>query len=350
VNSNPLLPVRLVSLKHIAALAISAALLVGCGKLRHEQTAVSDLPSAQVRTAIVQSRTVPSFEEVVGTVRAKLRATLEAKASGRIVELPAVLGQKIKRGELLVRLDAPEIKARLQQAEASLQQAERDWKRLSSLYNQQAATRADFDAADSRLQLAQAGVSEARAMLDYVEVKAPFDGVVTRKVADIGDLASPGKPLVELEDPTRLQLEADVPEAISGRIKPGARMAVHIEKADSELTGIVVEIAPNADPLNRTLRVKLDLPDDHGLMSGQFARLAVPVGELTSLRVPATALVQRGQMEIVFAVENQRARLHLVKTGRQLKDETEILSGLDSGDSVVVENAGLLLDGQPVTQ
>jgi RND family efflux transporter MFP subunit len=231
-----------------------------------------------------------------------------------------------------------------------LQQAERDWKRLSSLYNQQAATRADFDAADSRLQLAQAGVSEARAMLDYVEVKAPFDGVVTRKVADIGDLASPGKPLVELEDPTRLQLEADVPEAISGRIKPGARMAVHIEKADSELTGIVVEIAPNADPLNRTLRVKLDLPDDHGLMSGQFARLAVPVGELTSLRVPATALVQRGQMEIVFAVENQRARLHLVKTGRQLKDETEILSGLDSGDSVVVENAGLLLDGQPVTQ
>lgn len=348
MNSHPLPPAGMLSTKHITGLAISLALLVGCGKARHEQTAGSDLPSAKVRTAVVQSGTVASFEEVVGTIRAKLRASLEAKASGRIVELPVVLGQKLKRGDLLVRLDAPEIKARFEQAEANLQQAEREWKRISSLYNQQAATQADSDAAESRLQLAQAGVSEARAMLDYVEVKAPFDGVVTRKVADIGDLASPGKPLVELEDPARLQLEADVPEAISDKIQPGARMAVRIGKADSELTGTVAEIAPNADPLSRTFRVKLDLPDQHRLMSGQFARLAVPVGEVTSLRVPATAVVQRGQMEMVFAVENQRARLHLVKTGHQLKDETEIISGLDAGDSVVVDNASLLVDGQPV--
>jgi hypothetical protein len=84
-------------------------------------------------------------------------------------------------------------------------------------------------------------------------------------------------------------------------------------------------------------------------MSGQFARLLVPVGQTTSMRVPASAVVQRGQMEIVFAVEHQRARLHLVKTGRQLKDETEILSGLDAGDSVVIDNPSQLVDGQPVT-
>ncbi len=333
-----------------AALAIALALLPGCGKARHEGAAAQpELPSIQVSTTSVQTRSEPAIEEVVGTVRAKLRATIEAKASGRVLELPVVLGQKVKGGELLARLDAPEIKARLEQAEAGLQQAERDWKRVSSLYNQQAATRADYDAAESRLQSAKAAVAEARAMLDYIEVKAPFAGVVTRKAADVGDLAAPGKPLIELEDPTRLQIEADVPEAIARSIKAGARMAVRTGEPGAELAATVAEIAPNADPLSRTFRVKLDLPEPQGLMSGQFARLAVPVGEIASLRVPAGAVLQRGQMEIVFAVENQHARLHLVKTGRQLKNETEILSGLDSGDSVVVDNAGQLMDGQPVT-
>lgn len=338
------------SVNPVTAMVIVLVLLTGCGKARQERAASQpEIPPAQVQTTTVQTRSMPSLEEVVGTVRAKLRATIEAKASGRIVELPVVLGQAVKAGDLLARLDAPEIKARLDQAEAGVQQAERDWKRVSSLYNQQAATRADYDAAQSRLEQSKAAVNEARALLDYIEVKAPFNGVVTRKAADVGDLAAPGKPLVELEDPSHLQMEADVPEAIAGTIKPGAKMAIRAGVPAGELTGTVAEIAPTADPLSRTFRVKLDLQNDRGFMSGQFARLAVPVGETTSMRVPASAVVQRGQMEIVFAVENQHARLHLVKTGRQLKEEIEILSGLDSGDSVVIDNASQLVDGQPVT-
>ena len=126
-------------------------------------------------------------------------------------------------------------------------------------------------------------------------------------------------------------------------------MAIRAGVPAGELTATVAEIGPTVDPLSRTFRVKLDLQNDRGLMSGQFVRLSVPVGEITSMRVPANAVVQRGQMEIVFAVENQHARLHLVKTGRLFKDETEILSGLDSGDSVVIDNASQLVDGQPVT-
>lgn len=350
MNCNSRFSATTVSPTWVAAFVIVLSVLTGCGKARNEPaTAQSELPLVQVRATSVQTKSEPSIEEVVGTVRAKLRATIEAKASGRIMELPVVLGQKIKAGALLVRLDAPEIKARLEQAEAGLQQADRDWNRISSLYHQQASTRADYDTAESRLQQAKAAVSEARAMLDYVEVKAPFDGVVTRKAADVGDLAAPGKPLVELEDPTRLQMEADVPEAIAGKILAGASMTIRTGEPATDLTATVAEIAPNADPLSRTFRVKLDLPNNHGLMSGQFARLAVPVGETATMRVPANAVVQRGQMEIVFAVENQHARLHLVKTGRLLKDETEILSGLDSGDSVIVDNPSQLVDGQPVT-
>jgi RND family efflux transporter MFP subunit len=322
-------------------------LLAGCHKAHQSHPAVqSELPSVQVRTQTVETKSLVCVEDVVGTLRAKLRATVEAKISGRINDMPIVLGQKIKAGELVARLNAPEIKARLEQAEATLQQAEWDSKRLSSLFSQNAVARADFEAADTRYRVAQGAVAEARAMMGYVEILSPFDGVVTRKCVDVGDQAAPGKPLVDIEDPSQLQLEADVPEAIASRIKQDDRMTIRLAQIPSDLSGRIVEIAPIADPTSRTFRVKLDVQACPGLMSGQFARLVVPVGENTSLRVPSSAVVQRGQMEILFVVENQRAWLHLVKTGRRVNDETEILSGLDSGGSVVVDNPQRLADGQ----
>ncbi len=342
--------VRLSGAERMAvALMLGAGLLAGCSKAhRPRESAPTEPAPVQVRSQVAESQSLPALEEVVATVRARLRATVEAKTSGRILEMPVVLGQAVKAGQLLARLDAPEIKARLAQAEAAFQQAERDWKRISSLLQQQAATRADSDAAESRYEVAKAGVAEARALLDYIEVKAPFDGVITRKDADVGDLAVPGKSLVGLEDPSRLQLEADVPEAIAAKIEPGARLTVRLGQTVDELAASVAEIAPLADPISRTFRVKLDLPIQARVMSGQFARLLVPVGETTSLRIASSAVVERGQMEIVFVVENQRARLHLVKTGRRFKDATEILSGLDSGDAVVIDNANQLIDGQAV--
>jgi RND family efflux transporter MFP subunit len=262
--------------------------------------------------------------------------------------MPIVLGQKVTKGQLLARLDAAEIKARLEQAQAGLQQAEREWKRVSSLFEQQAATRSEYDAADSRHLVAKAAVAEAQAMMAYVEVLAPFDGVVTKKWADVGDLATPSKPLADIEEPSALQLEADVPEAIASGIQSGSGMAIHADLLPSEIAATVSEIAPAADPTSRTFRVKLNLPANSLLKSGQFARLLVPIGESASLWVPTSGVVQRGQMELVFAVENQRARLHLVKTGRSMKGESEILSGLDPGDVVVVEGVEELVDGQPV--
>jgi len=181
-----------------------------------------------------------------------------------------------------------------------------------------------------------------------VEVLAPFDGVVTKKWADVGDLAAPGKPLLAIEDPSALQLEADVPDAEASFVKQDARLEVRVDGVEGELIGTVSEISPAADPLSRTFRVKLDLPEKLGLKSGQFARLAVPIGEGDSLRLPASAVVQRGQLEILFVVTNRRAQMHLVKTGKRLGHEMEILSGLDPGEAVVIEGAAQLTDGQPV--
>jgi len=308
----------------------------------------ADLPTAVVQTQIVQSKPQPITEGVVGTVRARLHATLEARLSGRIEALPVVLGQRVKAGELLVRLSAAEINAQLEQAEATLEQAQQDAKRFSLLFEQQAASRAENEAAEARYRVAKGAVAEAKAMKSYVEVHAPFDGVVARKWADVGDLAAPGRPLISIEDPSELQLEADVPQTIASEVQLGDQLTARVDGVSGELTGKLSELSLAADSASRTVRVKVDLPPQPGLRPGQFARLLVPVGASDSLRVPATAVVQRGQLEIVFGVENQRALFHLVKTGKRFGDEMEILSGLHVGDAVVIAGAALVTDGQLV--
>lgn len=331
------------------AFLASIFLLSGCGRKQNASVDGSArLPTAHVAVETVLRKSRPMTEEVVATVRAKLHATLEAKLNGRIEAMPVALGDKIRKGDLIARLDAAEIVARLQQAEAALDQAQHDWKRISRLFEQQGVTQSEYDAAKARFNVAEGTVAEAKAMAGYIEIVAPFDAVVATKWADVGDLATPGKPLVEIEDPSTLQLEADVPEAIAGRIQRGAHLEIHVDAATNGLMGVVSEIAPSADPVSRTVRVKLDLQQMDGIKSGQFARLVVPIGESNSLRVPNSAVVQRGQLEIVFVAQNQRAQMHLVKTGKHIDNEVEILSGLDAGDSVIFTDPAQLTDGQPV--
>lgn len=327
---------------------LSAVLVLSGCHPKTETQPPPTLPTASVRVQTVESRKYMATEEVVGTVRAKLRANLEAKVSGRIEQMLATPGQIVKQGELLVRLDVREIQARLDQARAVREQAERDRQRFENLLKQQAVTQQEYDAVEARFRVAEAGVTEAETMLGYAAVTAPFDGVVSRKLADVGDLASPGRPLLELEDPKELRLETDIPEALISRVKLGGRMPVSIRAANRVLEGTVGEMAPVADPNSRTFRVKLDLPADPELRPGQFGRVAVPVGETTSPRVPATAVVQRGQLEIAFVVAGERAQLRLVKTGRRFGEEIEILSGVSPGETIVVEGAATLLDGQPL--
>ena len=283
---------------------------------------------------------------------------------------------KVKEGHVLARLDDSNIRTSLEVAQAQLdstrlsveetraqlKQADQAFARETGLAKQNIASQADLETAESeamtlraRLRRQEVDVTAAerqvamwKQQIEDMVIRAPFDGVVTRKWADVGDLAAPGKPLVAIEDPSALQLEADVPQGIAARVHQDARLPVRVDDVSGDLTGTVNEIGPTADPVSHTVRVKVDLAGQPGLSSGQFARLRVPVGESNSLRVPVAAVVQRGQLEIVFVVANQHAQLHLVKTGKRVGEEVEILSGLHAGDAVVVEGAAQLTDGQPV--
>jgi RND family efflux transporter MFP subunit len=331
-----------------AAAVAAGALIVASCRAGPPPAPAAPLPAAAVRVQVIERQERVATEEVVGTVRARLHAVIEAKISGKIDRMTAVPGENVKRGEPLASIEAQETQARLDQALAVRRQAEDDLKRSASLLAQSILPQSDYDAAQSRFRVADAGVREAATLLGYARVDAPFDGTVTRKLADVGDLAAPGKPLLEIEDSRTLRFEADVPEAVVGTLKLGDRLPVRISAMPTALPGVVSEIAPAADPGSRTFLVKLDLPASSGLRAGQFGRVAVPVGGNSALRVPASALVVRGQMELVFVVGDGRARLRIVKSGKRVGDEVELVSGVEAGESVVVWNASGLVDGQPL--
>jgi RND family efflux transporter MFP subunit len=333
-----------------ASLLVGVVLfLQGCRPAHHSTPATSaDLPPAKVRAEVVQARLIPVTHDVVGTIRSRHFAEIASKISGRILELPVELGAEVRTGDVLAVIDSSETEARLEQAEVALRQVEIDHQRVDKLRQTGAATAAEYDTLNSRMQAARAAVAEARALLEHSRITAPLGGVIARKDAEPGDLAMPGKPLMRVEDPRQLRLEAHVPVSFTDQLMVGTKISVMVEGAGKAIEASVAEMAPVADAATRTFLVKFDLPAADGLVPGQFGRVAIPLGETPRLIVPSSAIVLRGQLEMVLGVKDGRARLRIVRTGRRLGEGIEILAGLSAGESIVIEDAASLVDGQPL--
>lgn len=327
-------------------------LLTGCGPDPRSASSGTGAPSAaavaKVRLVAVEIHGLTATEEVVGTVRTRLHATVEAKVVGRIESLTVAPGQTVRQGQVLATLDARETQARLDSTKAVLDQAARDLERMARLLKDGAATPSELEAVQSRHRVALALMSEMETLLGHTRVVAPFDGVITRKAVDVGDLATPGRPLVEIEDPTQLRFEADVPESLIDQISSGARLPVRIASRTDSIEGVVVEMAPVAEAISRTYRVTLDLPVVPGLRAGQFGRVAVLTGQATVPHVPTTAVFQRGQLEYVVVAVAGRAQLRLVRTGKRLAADAEVISGLEVGEKVVVQEPDRVREGRPL--
>ncbi|WP_310600398.1 efflux RND transporter periplasmic adaptor subunit [Desulfobulbus sp.] len=302
----------------------------------------------EVTVARVSARDLPVSIEVAGTVQAAERAAIAAKITGTITDIPVVLGSTVKAGQLLVAINAGEIAARLNQAEALLHQARRNLEREQNLLAKHASTPETVKSMADQFAMAQAGYQEAKTMLGYAAITAPFDGVVTGKNAQAGDLATPGTVLLQVESLRTLQVRSAVPESLVLGIRPGDALTVQVEAAGLNVRATVAEVAPAVDPQSRTAPVVLNLLPNPGLRPGQFARLFVAGPDVRTLLVPESAVVPSGQLDRVFAVADGRASLRLVRTGMRRDGMVEILSGLDGDETVATGNNRLLMDGQPL--
>jgi RND family efflux transporter MFP subunit len=325
------------------------ALLVGCSGEPPPRPASEKAP-ARVRVVQVERSSRPVITEVVGTVRAVRSATLAPLISGTVAEIRVGLGSSVRAGEVLVRLSAREIEARLEQSRAVAALAKRDRDRATTLKEQGAMSSAQYDTAMSQWSVAQAREAEASTLAERMVLRAPFAGVVTAKLANAGDTAMPGQALLVVEAPSALRFEARVPEAAADRLSVGATVSVRLDGFAEDLQGRVAEIQPAADDATRTRLVKVDLPEVAGLRSGRFGRLLVATSDSRTVTVPAEAVIRRGQLETVFVLDSGTARLRLIRTGRERDGRLEVVSGLSGEEKVVVPGALELVDGQRVEE
>ncbi len=312
------------------------------------------LPTAGRQTAglaVVEKREAEDVREWPGTIRSRATSHLSSRRLARVLEVRATVGAAVKAGEILALLDDRDVRARLEQARAALEaaragaaQAEAEHERVRRLFEKQAATPRDFEAAEARGKAARARIAQAESAVRESEVeagesviRAPFDGVVSERAAEPGDLAVPGRPLFAVYDPARLRLEVDVPEACAAKATRGVEIRVRVDAPERELAGRVEEVTPVADPQSRTFLVKVALPEDGLLRPGAFARLLQPCGARTALLVPASAVSRSGQIESVRVMIDGELRVRHVRTGRRHGDRIEVLSGLREGDLVRIE-------------
>jgi RND family efflux transporter MFP subunit len=317
-------------------------LFSGCKYKADNQTAPAPIP---VETVRVEKTMTPRLCEVPGTVVPKEKAIVSARTTGIVDAADFALGQQVKKGQVILTISAPELIARVGQAQGSLDKAKRDCERETSLLTKGASTPQTVKEMQERLRIAEASLAEAKTLESYTRAEAPFEGRITRKFVNAGDYSASGTPLFEIEGNGALRVEASVPESFPNS-ELGATLKIRAESGDC--TGILAEFSPAADTQSRTRTAKVDVPDGSPLRSGQFVRLTWPVGSFEEVLVPESAVSSFGQIQRVFIVENGKALLRVVRTGESNGGHVQILSGLSGGEILVVRPPSDIANGQPV--
>ncbi|HEY6838187.1 MAG TPA: efflux RND transporter periplasmic adaptor subunit, partial [Geobacteraceae bacterium] len=201
--------------------------------------------------------------------------------------------------------------------------------------------------AEARLSQVREGAKAAATVAGYTRITAPLSGIVTSKKAEFGMTVFPGMPLVTVEEEGSYRLELDAPESLVGKVRPGESARIMIEGMPPG-EGRITEVVPSVDPSSRTFTVKVDLKGK-GFRSGMYGRAQVPVGTVQGLFVPKGAVMERGSLTSVWAVDKENvARLRLVKTGRSVGDRVEILAGLSPGERIVTAGGEKVSDGAKI--
>jgi RND family efflux transporter MFP subunit len=361
-----------------------------CSKDEKAQSASGEtIRGVQLETVRLQA--APDLYEATGTVRSATSSVISAQIGGTVLEVRVKPGDRVARGQVLALLDdrtpraqlsvaqagveeaaqgLAEIEQALQAAAAERQFVEATYKRYQGLLEKNSVSRQEFEGAESRYKAALASEralqakkrqieargqqahsqqESAQTYFSYSRVVSPIDGVVTAKSVDAGTVVMPGTPLITVEDPSRLRLEASVSEQLISKMKLG--MSVSVETGGGKVDGQVAEIVPAADAATRTFLVKVGLPRDCGCRSGEYGTASFPIGEEKRLSVPRLAVVERGQLDGVFVANPQGVlEFRLVKTGKELGARVEILSGLGEGDRVAISQISQLREGARVEE
>lgn len=325
----------------------AAALLAGC---RATPTPpVSEGTPARVRVAAAESDASGLRSPAAGIVAARVSAVLTSRVAATVTEIPVREGDRVARGQPVVLLDARDITARIVAAEAAETAARAEKSRVDQLADRGAATAQEKDQATAAEAAARATSLEARAALSYLRLVAPENARVAAVSIHAGDVVMPGRPLVTLEADRGFELQATLEASAADSLRAGQAVLVRVDGLAEPLTSRVKSVSPAGDPSTHRFLLRADLPDDPRLRSGLFATAEIPsaVSGPPRILVPTEAVMERGGLQGVFTVEENRAHLRWVALGESRGRSTEIRAGVREGDRVVL-SPGSLADGAPI--
>lgn len=334
-----------------ALVVVFASLLAACGK---EPPPAAPRAPAPVRTASVEMREVELTYSADATIEAVRESTVAAQISGRIVELRFDVGDYVKKGEVIVRIDQRAAtqalaasEAQVREAQAALANARAQYERSKQLLTQKFISQAAFDQAETSYKAAQerlagvlAGAGQAATERSFATIVAPYSGVVSARHVELGEMAAPGKPLMTGFDPSTLRAVATVPQAQVAAIQSSAKARIDIPSQDRRVEATRLTVMPTADPRTRTTLVRLELPPDlRGVYPGIYARAHFVTGKATKLLVPRAAVIRRSEVTAVYVVDgNGFPQLRQVRLGIAGNEtDIEVLAGLKPGERVALE-------------
>jgi len=331
------------------------ALLAACGADEPPQPAAA-VP--RIATGLVELREVEISYSAEAVIEAVRQSTVAAQIAGRIVELRFDVGDYVKKGEVIVRIDERAASqalaastAQVQEAQAALANARAQYERSRQLVAQKFISPSALDRAESDYRAAQArvtrllaGAGQAATERSFATVSAPYSGVVAARHVELGEMAAPGKPLMTGFDPSTLRVVANVPQAQVGAIRALARARVEVPSLGRWLDAKSVTIVPAADPRTHSTRIRLELPEDvRGVYPGVFARAHFAIGSATRLLVPREAVLRRSEVTAVYVVGAEgaarlRPQLRQIRLGTAGDARAiEVLAGLKPGERVALE-------------
>jgi RND family efflux transporter MFP subunit len=302
-----------------------------------------DLPTVRV-----QAHRVDLTLPVEAVVEAIHQATVAAQVSGRVTEMRVDVGQRVKKGELLMRIDAREAAEAAAGASAQSTNAKANYERQKSLRQQNFISQAALDKAKADYEAAQATTGQASVGLGHATVTAPISGVVAARSIDPGEMAAPGKPLLTLYDPSGLRVTASIPQHKLPQMRHVTQARVEFPELGKWVEATKVTLLPTVDASTHVSQVRVTLPTDirdevrdegFNPLPGMFARVHFVIGQASKMTVPQTAIVRRGEVAAVYILSEQGAlSLRQLRLGEAVgKAETEVLAGLLSGERVVLD-------------
>jgi RND family efflux transporter MFP subunit len=314
------------------------------------QSAWATLPFAVAPVKYQMSASGYSTEAVVEAVK---QSTLTAQVSGRVVAVNFDVGDTVKAGAVLVRLSAQELtsavagsQAQVAQANANLANARANYERQQQLFQQKFISQAaldratsEFRAAEAAARAARAGVGQSAAMSSYTTIVAPFSGVVSARLVEVGESVTPGKPLMTGFDPKDMRVIANIPQYKLAEVKAAPSVAVEIPSLNKWIDATGVTVLPSADTATHTVKVRINMPiNAEGVIPGMFARAHFAVGSARKLSIPESAVVRRSEITAVYVVKNDRVSLRQIRLGTpDASGQVEVLAGLNPGEIIAVE-------------